>query len=85
MTQRNSDIAVQERKEGILPKEELVRAYRLMLTARKLDEKHLILLKQGKSFFNISGVGHEAAQVAAAMNLKSGYDWAMPYYRDLAF
>jgi len=85
MTQRNSDIAVQERREGILPKEELVRAYRLMLTARKLDEKHLILLKQGKSFFNISGVGHEAAQVAAAMNLKSGYDWAMPYYRDLAF
>lgn len=85
MTQRNSDIAIQERKEGILSKEELVRAYRLMLTARKLDEKHLILLKQGKSFFNISGIGHEAAQVAAAMNLKSGYDWAMPYYRDLAF
>lgn len=85
MTQRNSDIAVQEGKEGILSKEELVRAYRLMLTARKLDEKHLILLKQGKSFFNISGVGHEAAQVAAAMNMKSGYDWAMPYYRDLAF
>jgi 2-oxoisovalerate dehydrogenase E1 component len=85
MPKANSDIAVEIAKRSPLAKEDLLRAYRLMLTARKLDEKHLILLKQGKSFFNISGVGHEAAQVAAAFNLRSGHDWAFPYYRDLAF
>ncbi len=85
MPKTNTDIVLQERTAALLSKEELLRAYRIILTARRLDEKHLILLKQGKSFFNISGVGHEAAQVAAGLNLKSGHDWAFPYYRDLAF
>jgi 2-oxoisovalerate dehydrogenase E1 component len=56
-----------------------------MLTARKTDEKILVMLKQGKAFFHIGGSGHEAAQVGAAMALKPGYDWAYPYYRNLAF
>ena len=60
-------------------------AYRLMLTSRFLDEKQLRLLKQGKSFFQIGGSGHEAAQVAAALALRPGYDWAFPYYRDQSF
>jgi 2-oxoisovalerate dehydrogenase E1 component len=65
--------------------ERLRRAYRLMLTSRFLDEKQLRLLKQGKSFFQIGGSGHEAAQVAAALALRPGYDWAFPYYRDQSF
>jgi 2-oxoisovalerate dehydrogenase E1 component len=56
-----------------------------MLTARKTDDKILVMLKQGKAFFHIGGSGHEAAQVGAAMALKPGYDWAYPYYRNLAF
>ena len=68
-----------------LSKEELLRAYRTMLTSRRCDEKVLILLKQGKSFFHIGGSGHEAAQVAAASVLRRGHDWAFPYYRDQAF
>lgn len=68
-----------------LSKEELLRAYRTMLTSRRCDEKVLILLKQGKSFFHIGGSGHEGAQVAAAAALRSGHDWAFPYYRDQAF
>ncbi|MBM4159900.1 MAG: tungsten formylmethanofuran dehydrogenase [Ignavibacteria bacterium] len=56
-----------------------------MLTARRLDEKILILLKQGKCFFHIGGSGHEAAQVAAAAALRPGYDWSFPYYRDMGF
>ena len=68
-----------------MPKEDLLRAYRTMLTARRFDEKHLTLLKQGKSFFHIGGSGHEAAQVAAASQLRPGHDWACPYYRDLGF
>ncbi len=65
--------------------ERLRRAYRLMLTSRFLDEKQLRLLKQGKSFFQIGGSGHEAAQVAAALALRPGCDWAFPYYRDQSF
>lgn len=65
--------------------DQLVEAYKLMLLARRLDEKELALLKQGKAFFHISGSGHEAIQIACAMNLKPGYDWAYPYYRGMAF
>ena len=70
---------------GALSKERLLTAYRKMLLARFIDEKEMNLLKQGKILFHISGPGHEAVQVAIGMALKSGYDWAYPYYRDLAF
>jgi len=63
-------------------KKELLGVYRNMVTARRLDEKMLIMLKQGKSFFHIGTSGHEAAQLAAASVLHPGKDWAYPYYRD---
>ncbi len=66
-------------------KEILLRAFTAMYTARKTDDKILILLKQGKVFFHIGGSGHEAAQVGTALAMKPGYDWAYPYYRDLGF
>lgn len=44
----------------------------------------LTLLRQGKSFFHIGAAGHEGAQLACALNIKPGYDWAYPYYRDQA-
>lgn len=69
----------------LLSRDELVKAYRTMLLARRVDEKHLILLKQGKSFFHIGGSGHEAAQVAAASCFRPGHDWANCYYRDVGF
>ncbi len=72
-------------KNLLLSNERLVDAYRTMFTARKTDDKILILLRQGKVFFHIGGSGHEAAQVATAFAMKPGYDWAYPYYRDLAF
>ena len=65
--------------------QKLIDAYRTMYTARKTDDKILLLLKQGKVFFHIGGSGHEAVQVAVASSMKPGYDWAYPYYRDLAF
>lgn len=66
-------------------KKELLAVYRNMVLARRLDEKMLILLRQGKSFFHIGCSGHEAAQLAAAAVLRPGEDWAYPYYRDAAF
>lgn len=65
--------------------DELKRLFRSMLLTRRLDEKMLILLRQGKSFFHIGASGHEAVQVAAAHCLRPGTDWAYPYYRGLAF
>ena len=65
--------------------DELIEIYTTMSIARHLDEKMLIMLKQGKSFFHIGGSGHEAAQLAAAKSLISGKDYSYPYYRDLSF
>lgn len=58
--------------------------YRHMLRARLLDERCWVLNRQGRAPFWISGMGHEAIQVGAAMHLRSGVDWVAPYYRDLA-
>ena len=65
-------------------KKDLLSVYRKMVVARTLDEKMLIMLKQGKSFFHIGCSGHEAAQLAAAKVMRPGEDWAYPYYRDAA-
>ncbi|MCI0707497.1 MAG: dehydrogenase E1 component subunit alpha/beta [Ignavibacteriae bacterium] len=85
MATANTTVSTKEAKKSALSKDQLLRAYRTMLTARRMDEKQLILLKQGKCFFHIGGSGHEAAQVAAASVLKPGHDWSFPYYRDLGY
>ena len=66
-------------------KKQIIDVYRKMALSRKLDDKMLILLKQGKSFFHIGASGHEAAQLAAAEMIKPGEDWSFPYYRDGAY
>ncbi len=68
-----------------LSNDRMLCAYKTVLTARLIDTKILVLLKQGKAFFHIGCSGHEVAQVAAAAAMRPGHDWAYPYYRDLAF
>lgn len=63
---------------------QLKEAYKFMLTARLIDDRNEALIKQGKAYFLISGSGHEAIQVAAAMAMKPGKDWFYTYYRDTA-
>jgi len=62
----------------------LISAYKIMYESRVLDEKMLVLLRQGKSYFHIGCMGHEAVQVACGMAMESGRDFLFPYYRDQA-
>jgi 2-oxoisovalerate dehydrogenase E1 component len=67
-----------------LTPERLTEIYRLMYLSRRTDDREIMLKRQQKIFFQISGAGHEALVVAAGMVLKPGYDWFFPYYRDRA-
>ena len=67
-----------------LSPDKLIQIYRLMYLSRRTDDREIILKNQQKIFFQISGAGHEALLVAAALSLRSGYDWFFPYYRDRA-
>ena len=81
---RATERAVRSRDYEGLTRDELLDAYRLMLLSRKIDDKEIQIKNQSKSFFQISGAGHEAVLVAAARHLRPGIDWLFPYYRDRA-
>jgi 2-oxoisovalerate dehydrogenase E1 component len=69
---------------GSLNPKDMIEIYRLMYLSRRIDDREILLKRQQKIFFQISGAGHEALQVAAGLALRPGYDWFFPYYRDRA-
>ena len=69
---------------GSLSPRQLVEIYRLMLLSRRVDDREILLKRQQKIYFQISGAGHEALGVGAALAMRPGYDWFFPYYRDRA-
>jgi len=68
-----------------LSDEQVLDMYKMMLLARKFDERSYLLQRAGKVPFHISGLGQETAQVAAAFALNREKDYFLPYYRDFAF
>src|SRR5438552_15744361 len=67
-----------------LAKPDLLDMYRLMLLARRVDDRAIQLKRQNRIFFQISGAGHEAVLVAASRVFRPTYDWFYTYYRDRA-
>ncbi len=89
MTDQTVDVETNAASDGLRPSDSLspdtlLDMYWYMLLSRRLDERAWILHRQGRIPFHISGMGHEACQVAAAFAINRGVDYVHPYYRDLA-
>lgn len=65
-----------------LSNEQLVHFYRSLLWPRMIEEKMLLLLRQGKISKWFSGIGQEAIAVGATLALQQD-EWIMPLHRNL--
>jgi 2-oxoisovalerate dehydrogenase E1 component len=66
-----------------LTDDQIVEMYRLMLLARRVDDRMFALQRQGRAPFVVGSSGHEAIQVASVFALDRAKDWVLPYYRDM--
>ena len=62
--------------------EELVNLYRHLLLPRIIEEKMLVMLRQGKISKWFSGIGQEAISVGCTLALQDD-EWIMPLHRNL--
>ncbi len=69
-----------DRKE--LSDQQLLKFYRALLWPRMIEEKMLVLLRQGKISKWFSGIGQEAISVGATLALEND-EWIMPLHRNL--
>lgn len=71
-----------EFKRGKLTNEQLIYFYRSLLLPRMIEEKMLLLLRQGKISKWFSGIGQEAISVGATLAMEPN-EWIMPLHRNL--
>lgn len=71
-----------EFNRDLLSDETLISLYRDLLLPRMIEEKMLLLLRQGKVSKWFSGIGQEAIAVGAASALQQD-EWIMPLHRNL--
>lgn len=65
-----------------LSDDQLIRFYRSILWPRMIEDKMLLLLRQGKISKWFSGIGQEAIAVGATLALEDN-EWIMPLHRNL--
>lgn len=65
-----------------LNNQQLIHIYKNLLWPRLIEEKMLVLLRQGKISKWFSGIGQEAISVGATMALQQD-EWIMPLHRNL--
>lgn len=65
-----------------LSDEELIDFYQAILKPRMIEEKMLVLLRQGRISKWFSGIGQEAISVGATLALEAD-EWVMPLHRNL--
>lgn len=65
-----------------LDKENLLNIYGCLLLPRMIEEKMLVLLRQGKISKWFSGIGQEAIAVGATLAMRED-EWIMPLHRNL--
>ena len=71
-----------EYHQGDLENQQLIELYQSLLLPRMIEEKMLILLRQGKISKWFSGIGQEAIAVGATLALDQD-EWIMPLHRNL--
>lgn len=79
----NENAEVDTSLEPILSAEQLKTLYKYMLLTRRLDERMLIMQRQGRLSTFAQTFGHEAVSLGAAFAIKKE-DWLVPYYREMA-
>ena len=62
--------------------EELIRLYKSILLPRMIEEKMLVLLRQGRISKWFSGIGQEAIAVGATLAMRPD-EWILPLHRNL--
>jgi 2-oxoisovalerate dehydrogenase E1 component len=77
-----AEIAPMQFDRKNLSNEELVLFYRRLLWPRMIEEKMLVLLRQGRISKWFSGIGQEAIAVGAALAMQED-EWIMPLHRNL--
>ena len=71
-----------EFQPGQLDNQQLIQIYQSLLLPRMIEEKMLVLLRQGKISKWFSGIGQEAIAVGATLALDKE-EWIMPLHRNL--